>query len=421
LRIQATLLVLLALFGVSQAQLKVTLKFDSSAPREVFVAGALPKSPPEQSVNVNGSSFDYSAPSVGPADSIYVWDTSTNDIASKPVKSIQNGVWEVKPSDFTLIGTVTVHIEHKGQPIQAAQVSLSGKGKSESKLLDPTGKGDVNFFGYPVGDLKVKVDYNTLDKKQGSEQVTFTEPATRDKPIPVLSVDVSDDVATIGAASAAPPAASPGTTPSGNGQSQGSPQTIKGEKGASGNSVVTFFIELIVLALLAGGGWYLFLMLKHRPKEFEAALHKVGIQVPTQDPSPGTPIAVTPLAPAPPPPKIMLDDAEPVPLGTPVAVASPAGVSGGEPSLVSESGQRIVLAEGESTVGREDGLGLSLVGESTVSRRHATVTRTGKTAILRDLGSTNGTFVNGTRLQGEVALKPGDQVQFGSVRFRYEG
>jgi pSer/pThr/pTyr-binding forkhead associated (FHA) protein len=116
----------------------------------------------------------------------------------------------------------------------------------------------------------------------------------------------------------------------------------------------------------------------------------------------------------------MLDDAEPTVLGAAAAISTPT-MPNGEPTLVSENGDRTSLPEGELTVGREDGLGISLAGESTVSRRHATVSRSGKTAVVKDLGSTNGTFVNGTRLQGEATLKPGDQVQFGSVRFRYEG
>jgi len=66
-------------------------------------------------------------------------------------------------------------------------------------------------------------------------------------------------------------------------------------------------------------------------------------------------------------------------------------------------------------------LGLSLVGESTVSRRHAQLSRSGGTVIVKDFGSTNGTFVNGVQLQGEKQLQVGDTVQFGSVRFRFEG
>jgi len=48
-----------------------------------------------------------------------------------------------------------------------------------------------------------------------------------------------------------------------------------------------------------------------------------------------------------------------------------------------------------------------------VSARHASIVRHGDTFLLRDLGSSNGTFVNGTRVAGEVALKDGDVIGFG--------
>ena len=57
--------------------------------------------------------------------------------------------------------------------------------------------------------------------------------------------------------------------------------------------------------------------------------------------------------------------------------------------------------------------------DTTVSRRHATITRKGDGFELADLGSTNGTFVNGRRLAEPVVLKPGDEIKFGSVRFGF--
>ena len=57
-----------------------------------------------------------------------------------------------------------------------------------------------------------------------------------------------------------------------------------------------------------------------------------------------------------------------------------------------------------------------------VSARHATIVRDGDTFLLRDLGSTNGTFVNGTRITTEVTLKDGDVITLGrngpAVEFR---
>ena len=60
-----------------------------------------------------------------------------------------------------------------------------------------------------------------------------------------------------------------------------------------------------------------------------------------------------------------------------------------------------------------------VLDDTTVSRRHATITRKGGRFELADLGSTNGTFVNGGRVRKPVALKRGDEIKFGSVRFAF--
>ncbi len=57
--------------------------------------------------------------------------------------------------------------------------------------------------------------------------------------------------------------------------------------------------------------------------------------------------------------------------------------------------------------------------DSTISRRHAEIAVEGRQVLVRDLGSRNGTFVNGNRVS-EVRLAAGDVVAFGEVRFRLE-
>jgi len=53
--------------------------------------------------------------------------------------------------------------------------------------------------------------------------------------------------------------------------------------------------------------------------------------------------------------------------------------------------------------------------DSTVSRRHAEMTPDGGQWFVRDLGSQNGTWVNGVRIDGRIKLKPGDQVRTGAT------
>ncbi len=64
------------------------------------------------------------------------------------------------------------------------------------------------------------------------------------------------------------------------------------------------------------------------------------------------------------------------------------------------------------SIGRSSSNHLVLRSDS-VSGHHALVFREGDQVLVRDLRSTNGTFLNGQRVTGEVALKPGDVLQLG--------
>jgi hypothetical protein len=57
--------------------------------------------------------------------------------------------------------------------------------------------------------------------------------------------------------------------------------------------------------------------------------------------------------------------------------------------------------------------------EPSVSHLHAALTREGDTYIVRDLGSTWGTFVRGQRIDGEAAVAAGNRVRFGDVAFHF--
>jgi hypothetical protein len=74
---------------------------------------------------------------------------------------------------------------------------------------------------------------------------------------------------------------------------------------------------------------------------------------------------------------------------------------------------------GNTTVGRDESNGIVLVDPS-ISGRHASIERTARGWLVRDLGSTNGTSV-GARDVGAtgVALRPGDELRVGAVRFRF--
>ncbi|MCX5193697.1 FHA domain-containing protein [Streptomyces sp. NBC_00249] len=72
---------------------------------------------------------------------------------------------------------------------------------------------------------------------------------------------------------------------------------------------------------------------------------------------------------------------------------------------------------GPLRIGRDPGNGLRL-SHDTVSRAHAELSLRDGTWILTDLGSTNGTTVNGRRVTGSAVVRDGDQVGFGRMAFR---
>jgi predicted component of type VI protein secretion system len=75
------------------------------------------------------------------------------------------------------------------------------------------------------------------------------------------------------------------------------------------------------------------------------------------------------------------------------------------------------LADGVTSVGRHDDC-LIRIKSSQVSRRHCEFYEDNGRLMIRDLGSSNGTFVNGKRVLGQQILKAGDELTVGGVTLR---
>lgn len=73
----------------------------------------------------------------------------------------------------------------------------------------------------------------------------------------------------------------------------------------------------------------------------------------------------------------------------------------------------VYTLEGEQLMIGRDSTNEIVINDAEISRRHARLTFQGGKYVLEDLGSTNGTFVNGQRLAGPRVLKPGEVVSFG--------
>jgi pSer/pThr/pTyr-binding forkhead associated (FHA) protein len=82
-------------------------------------------------------------------------------------------------------------------------------------------------------------------------------------------------------------------------------------------------------------------------------------------------------------------------------------------------GRKIVLEQPELLIGRSPSCDLP-VEDGAVSGKHCVLLRDGRKYSIRDLGSTNGTRLNGDGVQ-ESRLKPGDIVMIGAVELRFDG
>ncbi|CAN5637345.1 FHA domain-containing protein [soil metagenome] len=102
----------------------------------------------------------------------------------------------------------------------------------------------------------------------------------------------------------------------------------------------------------------------------------------------------------------------PRPTGTPELVVEESDV------LAPET--RFDLKDGETSVGRSSASDVVLKSDDYASGRHAQLTRHGGLLYVEDLGSTNGTFVNGSKTVGATPVRNGDNVRIGSTTFRYE-
>jgi pSer/pThr/pTyr-binding forkhead associated (FHA) protein len=77
-----------------------------------------------------------------------------------------------------------------------------------------------------------------------------------------------------------------------------------------------------------------------------------------------------------------------------------------------------LLSPSALKVGRADGADLCIAWDSSVSRQHAEIGVDTSGAYIRDLGSRNGTSVNGMRIDVQ-RLVDGDRVKFGNAEFVY--
>lgn len=89
------------------------------------------------------------------------------------------------------------------------------------------------------------------------------------------------------------------------------------------------------------------------------------------------------------------------------------------PAALVDSWGRLHRLHKSMTVGREpDAEGLRIV-DATISRKHAAFEQRGETWTLRDLGSSNGTYVEDTSFGTTMPIRDGERIKFGSIAFYF--
>ncbi len=328
--------------------------------------------------------------------------------APKDVKSVKP--IELSSEDFGYVRRMTLRVvAQDNRPLARGIVTITdGNGSEMSSVVTPADLGQAVFENVAAGEINVKVQADGLTKTVDSD---FELPLKRTSPLFERNIRVAGDVETV-AIRAEPP----------DGHNA-SPRTA--ERGLSALGAVLQFITGVLLLVVAVA--VIVVILRGRGITAKSALKSLGVSMPDEQAAP----ANAESAPAVDPNVCQfcgqVKDAAGRCACT-VVPGAPAGVSqggpaGAAPRLVGTqglfAGHVFEIAGGLATIGRDHSNTIVLADDSTASRRHASVTLSGTDYLIRDEGSSNGTFVNGVRV-AEQRLSSGDEIQIGASRFRFE-
>src|SRR5579862_9446015 len=87
--------------------------------------------------------------------------------------------------------------------------------------------------------------------------------------------------------------------------------------------------------------------------------------------------------------------------------------------LATNEGQQAIELRPINSLGRHPNNSIQLL-DKIVSKEHCILEQREGQFVLRDLGSLNGTYINGERVRGEQLLRHGDEITLGSTRARYD-
>jgi hypothetical protein len=393
---------------------------------------------------------------------VYVLDMKSGYAGRKSVdaKSAPTEISFASP-DFNLVQKVRVLATGKdGKPIAQGNVTLTDSGNNTSRgFIQAASEGvaEFSFVKSGMGSVEVTSGEGTdqtsikknvsldLPKGETAQTVTIPMPEVTNVVESAAGTEPAEDPKTGEAAGTTEEPAKTEPSPAPAPAAPTTPET-RVQPGFM-DQIGSFVIGLIQFAILVALIVFGFNYLKKRGVTVETLLKKMGIQPETAVVGGGSLAganlaggSVAPGVPPPPPPVVddpnkcqfcgMMKD----PSGGCACAVGPGSVAGGAafgggasstgsgPRLVGMAGAymgQVFPISGTAIIGRDAMNPIPLDRDTTTSRRHAQITAMGGSFQLQDLGSSNGTYVNGARVT-ETTLSPGDEVAIGGTRFRFE-
>ncbi|MDI6829171.1 MAG: FHA domain-containing protein [Armatimonadota bacterium] len=320
--------------------------------------------------------------------------------------------FDLKPADFdtvrrveiTVLGAVT------GRPAAACIVKLEDdRKKVQIQTIDPMANGVARFLDVASGTARITIKYG--EDRISSQDIDI--PLDRDEAVAHIDVPIAGDIETL-------EASAPTKTPEEAGEAPETPRRI-------GNRLdwLTGFIGLLLFIGIVYGAYVL---MRNRGARFQEILRKMGVEVQPEQAPPSIGQAQPPSPPVDPTICPFCGGKKDPATG---ACACTVGTQAGTPTQSPASGPRLVVTQGSymgsiyqisaggTTIGRDESNDIAFAQDPTTSRRHAKIEVENGTFKIIDLGSSNGTFVNGVKVTDQV-LCPGDEIQIGSNRLRFE-
>jgi hypothetical protein len=362
------------------------------------------------------------------AKELYLLNKKNNQLTTISLSGVKNGKLDASKAVFASAkpGVIVINtLSSAGKPVPSASITLTTEhdgSKSVQNGVTDAG-GVARFENVLPGKVQVEAK---AGKVLSSVNFVALPPTPGGEVVQRISLSGGDaDLA----ATPAPAGGAMVTSP-------GSPPVIvvdRAEKPET-NNALPGWIGIIGLGV---GGFFGWRWLKSRGMSVKDVLDKAGVNLPDEAASGVNPNLRPPSpASAPLPPLPSLGDLPSAGLASSAGVFAPNPSNGGPnqmASLPAPTGQPRLFGTrgplaGQSfaltaplTLGREPDNTVALPGDNTASRKHAVVMPSASGGWeIADSGSSNGTFVNGQRIQAPTPLAHGDEIAVGTARLRFE-